>query len=83
MNPNGAHQTDVKETTIETTQFQKPCVISFESSVYFMPDAKVTTTKLIKCYDIVSKRFVIVISFFLVVSPIGSPTVGVFTDSRW
>ena len=63
MNPNGAHQTDVKETTIETTQFQKPYVISFESCVYFMPDAKVTTTKLIKCYDIVSKRFVIVTSF--------------------
>ena len=49
MNPNGAHQTDIKETTIETTQFKKDYVMSFESSVIL--DAQVTTTKLIKCYD--------------------------------
>ena len=45
MNPNGAHQTDIKETTIETTQFKKLNVILFESSVYFVRDAKVTTKK--------------------------------------
>ena len=46
MNPNGAHQTDIKETTIETTQFKKVNVIAFESSVYLVLDVKVTTKKI-------------------------------------
>ena len=45
MNPNGAHQADIKETIIETTQFKKAHVMLFESPVYFVRDAKVTTKK--------------------------------------